>query len=384
VAIAHSLLADHCVGGVSTVYRRLYDHLTAAGIEVVTISPNPCGWNPAHIVVPAEEPYARSRRVAAVLDDVAPDVAECSSWEFELLDYARRPLSDRCPVIVRSEFACAEMRADALVPGERELMLRADRIIAVSESAGRSMSATYGIGSYTVLHNGVDRDAFHQAPRAGLDRVAQALAPAVLDLDPAGEHRRPAGSEARDRTDRFLAARTPLILWVGKVTYMKGWPVLQELARQLVPGVRFLVLLGHSPTFYPVGLPAGDDVLVARDVAQADLADVYRACDWVLCTSRAEGFGLAVAEAVCCGVPALLPAHLDVFGEFLEPGRDALWYSTTDEVGRLLEGPPPRPVTSGIPSWKTCADETMRIYAEEVAGRRGAAGGLAGASGPGR
>ncbi|HEX4701462.1 MAG TPA: hypothetical protein VH352_04970, partial [Pseudonocardiaceae bacterium] len=112
VVLTHRLLADNPVGGVSTVYRRLAHHLAESGVDVATISPNPCAWSPRHIVVSdSDEPMTYARSVADAVLAHGPDVAECSSWEYELLDYARRPRHQRAAVVVRCEFASADMRA---------------------------------------------------------------------------------------------------------------------------------------------------------------------------------------------------------------------------------------------------------------------------------
>ncbi|HEX4705350.1 MAG TPA: glycosyltransferase, partial [Pseudonocardiaceae bacterium] len=218
-----------------------------------------------------------------------------------------------------------------------------------------------------VIHNGVDRSVFTPAPRASVEFLASVLRRSALSLASDGSTAPLPAADAERSVHRFLADPRPLLLWVGKLTYMKGWPEFQRLVAELAQDVRFLVVLGRSPVFYPADLAPDANVLVVRDIPQADLPTVYRGADWLLSTSQAEGYGLAIAEAVCCGVPALVPADLEVVWEFLRPGADAVGFRSGADIRAVLGRPRPLPSAAHIGDWHVCADRTIGVF-EGLAG----------------
>lgn len=362
LVVPHRLLADGIVGGVATVYRELAPRLEARGIRVTTISPNECRWRDSHVVAPdIQDPHEYAAAVAHIVHRLEPTVTECSSWEFELLEYARRSRPARAPVVVRSEFAVADMHAWHLVDGEGEMLRLADRILAVSRCAAKSLLVHYGdIPVPEVVHNGVDRSLFRPGPSL---EIAPLLAPYVVDLLPDGSARPVGASEAEVRAMKFAGRDLPLLVWVGKATYMKGWPMFREITNKFAGRIRVLLILGHAPAFYPVDLPPSPTVLTVQDVPLRNMATLYSNADWYLCTSNAEGYGLAMAEAVSCGTPVLAPSALDVVWEFLEEGVDAVRYDSLNDLEHALSLPPPDPQGSRLQNWDDCADRSADVYA---------------------
>jgi glycosyltransferase involved in cell wall biosynthesis len=64
-----------------------------------------------------------------------------------------------------------------------------------------------------------------------------------------------------------------------------------------------------------------------------DVAQLYRAFDWVAMPSQSEGLGLIMQEAVMAGVP-VIASELDVFREQL---GDAGWYAPVEDVAAWRE-----------------------------------------------
>jgi D-inositol-3-phosphate glycosyltransferase len=372
IALVHRDLHRITRGGICTLYRALADQLAATGHHVTLItqtSPHPVqptGRIDVVTVPRTEDLPAHRAAVATVLDTLAPDIAECSTWEAELLTYVRRPRADRAPVVVRGDLSAATMGAVGLAADEAALCQAADATVAVSRFAAADLAAAYRIPVPPVVPNGVDRRRFH---------------PAAPHLPTTGEHLR-LGTEgqviASQPLPRLLATDTawasyfapnrapdePVRLaWVGKLTQMKGYDHLARLIPALRGRAELLLVLGHGQIHHRVELDAHDHVLTVRDLDQSDLPAVYRAADYLLSTSRWEGYGLAIAEALACGTPALLPAGLAVASELLTPHvTGATWQNETDLL-TLLDARPR--LTGALPKaydWTANARTTLTLY----------------------
>lgn len=159
------------------------------------------------------------------------------------------------------------------------------------------------------------------------------------------------------------------VLTVGTVEPRKGVECVLAAAQQL---------RGRAPTvaFTLVGTPGwGSDELIARlRIADADpevpltwreradddeLARLYRSSDVVLQPSRAEGFGLPLAEALAMGVP-VLARDLPVFREIVTD--DASYFATdADLVQALLRRLADRePSVAAHPGW-TWRDSAAKL-----------------------
>jgi hypothetical protein len=96
VAVVHRDLHQVTRGGICTLYLALADELVRAGHEIVLVTqdtPHPVLRAGVQVVtLPRTEDLAVHRAaVASAVERIAPDVAECSTWEAELLTYAQRP-----------------------------------------------------------------------------------------------------------------------------------------------------------------------------------------------------------------------------------------------------------------------------------------------------
>lgn len=370
VALVHRDLHQVTRGGICTVYRSLAAHLTDQGASVTLVtqeSPHPVRMPGVTVVsLPRTENLNVHRSaVAEALHDVAPDVVDCSTWEAETLHYLAVPRQDRAPVLVRGEFSAARLGAPDLARDERQLVHAAERVIAVSQYAARDLAQEYGVSRPLALPNGVDRERFHpgepSTPRSGcridIDASGQITSRmSIPTLLSSGETVAP-WSLTDDERSR--------IVWVGKITPMKGWDTLEAAALRLRDIATVTVLLGHSPALAPV-TPAAGLLTVLQDLDDDDVAGLYRAADWLLSTSRWEGFGLAIAEALACGTPALLPENLGTAPELLAAGGGR----TYRDIGDLAEivASPERP-SGRLPEhfdWAVNAAQSLRLYRDLV------------------
>lgn len=368
VCLVHRDLHQLTRGGICTVYRALAERLLARGHQVTLLTqqtPHPVRLPDARVVtLPRTRDLAAHRcRVALALDRLAPDVVDCSTWEAETLAYLRRPRSRRAPVVVRGDLSAATMLAARHVPAERALVRLADQVIAVSHFAARDLAAAYGVTPPQVVPNGVDRGRFHPGPitppRSGY-RVTLTDGGQVADkvklttLLDAGKYQPPSRADADGRLH---------VIWVGKTTTMKGWDRLERLIPRLRELADLTILLGHAPAYCPVHPDTlREGVTVLQDLTDDDLPGFYRGADYLLSTSRWEGFGLAIAEAFACGTPALVPADLGTAPELYVDGG-GLTYRDDDHLLQLLTARPPmRGQLPGHLDWDANAETSLRIY----------------------
>lgn len=340
ICLVHRDLHAVTRGGIGTLFRELAIRLRHHGHAVILLtqqSPSPLRLPgvTVHTLSRTDDLDTHRRHVADALTALRPDVVECSSWEAEALHYLQQPRHERVPVVVRGEVSATTMRATTLVEAEREALHAADAVTAVSDFAARDLAGAYDIPEPLVIPNGVDRDRFQPGPssppasgyRITLDRTGAVSSQAPLaELTSTGQLTPPwAAPDHR-----------PRLIWVGKVTPMKGWDRLEQIVTHLTNRVHLTVLLGHSRAFCPLTLTGDEDVTIVQDLDHPDLPGFLRAADWLLSTSRWEGFGLAIAEALACGTPALLPADLGTAPELLAEGGGRV-YEDADHLAALLD-----------------------------------------------
>lgn len=366
IVLVHRDLHAVTRGGICTLYRALAPRLRDAGHEVTLITqhtPHPVAVQGIRVLTlpRTEDLDAHRRAVAEVLVAVRPDVVEASSWEAETLHYARRPAATRAPVVVRGDLSAATMRAwPHLITTERDLLHLAGAVLAVSEFAADDLAAAYRIPRPVVVANGIDRDRFHPgrtaAPTSGYQVTLTADGTAATSGPLSGRHRLPPpwGEPGADRRR---------LVWVGKTTPMKGWDRLEHLATALAELAHTTVLLGHAPALSPITLHGTESELtILRDLDDDDLPGFYQAADFLLCTSRWEGFGLAIGEALACGTPVLLPAKLGVAPELLAAGGGHTYRGTHDLRAILTSGTKPVGALPAVFDWDRTAADTLRIY----------------------
>lgn len=139
---------------------------------------------------------------------------------------------------------------------------------------------------------------------------------------------------------------------IGRLVESKGFDTLiRAFAQSLQTRPdQLLLIIGEGParsaleaTISALGLQ--DKVLLPGHMA--NVASLYRAFDWVVIPSQAEGLGLVVQESVIAGVP-VLASNLTVFHEQL---GDAGYYIPVDDVA----------------AWAKAIDMTASLVPEEVA-----------------
>lgn len=142
------------------------------------------------------------------------------------------------------------------------------------------MASEYGDATAIVVPYGIDHDVFNASPREKNDR--------------------------------------PTVGFMYALATFKGTDVAIraiELARKQIPNLR---VVAFGETIRPLELAVPEFVEFHVQPPQAKIAELYRSCDAWLFSSRCEGFGLPILEAMACRTPVIgTPTGIapDVIGE---------------------------------------------------------------------
>jgi glycosyltransferase involved in cell wall biosynthesis len=233
-------------------------------------------------------------------------------------------------------------------PLYKQALRRAAGIITVSEASRTDLVAALGVppAQVHVTHNGVDPCFF--------------------------------------RAEAPQGPRAPYILAVGTLEPRKNLPVLLEAFRELRAEGRDLQLVLVGRQGWADSLPLGDlaaHVRLTGSVPDPELAEFYGGASCFVLPSLYEGFGLCLAEAMAAGTPAVasdIPALREIGGDcvryapprspaaFAEAIRAAL--DRREESASLAQVARERARRF---SWDTCAADTLAVYRELTAHRRG-------------
>jgi len=185
-------------------------------------------------------------------------------------------------------------------------------LAAVSSRTAEMLSKYFHRRDVSVIPNGVDANHFCPATRL-------------------------ARREAARSRWRFHAGEFVLLL-VGNDWSNKGLPVLLQAISLLndIP-VRLLVVGDDSPD--PSRELARRLGVLGRCVWEPPLADIleaYSASDTYVSPSREDSFGLPVAEAMACGLPAITSVHAGI-SSLLHDGRNAFVLNDPSDAQALAE-----------------------------------------------
>lgn len=178
--------------------------------------------------------------------------------------------------------------------------------------------------------------------------------------------------------------RAPYLLAVGAIEPRKNLPVLLDALRLLRREGRDVQLRIAGRMGWNQSLPLGDlepHVRLLGPVPDDDLPALYAGAACFVLPSLYEGFGLALAEAMAAGVPAVasaVPALREVGGEtvrYADPHdpasfAEAIRSALDDREGSQLRAAAARGRARRF-RWESCAEATLAAYREALAaGRR--------------
>lgn len=212
--------------------------------------------------------------------DVSADVIHCHDW----MTYeagVRSAKHHRIPLVMHihaTELDRTDFRPNPWIEGkERWALMKADKVIAVSNYTKNLLTSHYGIPAdrISVVHNG------HDAPVKTLSSV------------------RP--------------AKAPIVLFLGRLTTQKNpWQFLEaaKIVHDIQPQTRF-VMAGDGPMMRELvdrscALGLSDSVIFTGKVSKSEADSLYRKASCFVMPSLSEPFGLVALEAIGHGTPVVM------------------------------------------------------------------------------
>jgi glycosyltransferase involved in cell wall biosynthesis len=202
---------------------------------------------------------------------------------------------------------------------EKDVARHASVVIANSELTKRHAVDLLGVDAARVhvVYYGADAERFQPPTQEERWKARQALrvdgdAPVLAFVGALGDRRK--GFDTLFHAFEFLARSEPgwegTLLVAGTGAELEEWKRLAVAAR-LGPRIRFLGF-------------------------QADVREVLRACDGFVAPTRYEAYGLAVHEAMCMGIPAVVSRGAGVAERIPSPLHPLL-LDDPDDAGMLAE-----------------------------------------------
>lgn len=175
---------------------------------------------------------------------------------------------------------------------------KADAVVCVSRYTQQMTEQTYGRTDTHLIYDGIDTDVFSPHPDGKIDALP--------------------ASDARVK-----------LLFVGNRTRRKGFDLLPKIM-DLLPSDYVL--------YYTASFQAGVDVnphqrMIPIGTPDRDgLVAAYRSADIMLFPSRLEGFGIAPAEALACGIP-VVTTNASALPEVVDHRLSGILVDTNDVAG---------------------------------------------------
>lgn len=222
----------------------------------------------------------------------------------------------RIPGYVRTVHHLDTFGDDRLEAWQQRGVITADRVLCVSRLWKGLLREDFGIDAQQV-GNGVDTSRFRPEPDGREAELAARLGlgtgPVFLSVG---------GIEARKNSVRILEAFALLRsrLPSAQLVIAGGASLLDHGACRAA----FDAVLAREG----IGTGTGKAVVLTGVVEDSHMPALYRCADALVFPSLTEGFGLAVLEAMACGVPAVV-SRIEPFIEYLDED-DCAWADPRD------------------------------------------------------
>jgi D-inositol-3-phosphate glycosyltransferase len=289
ICFVHKDIGDIDRGGICVLFKTMIAGLVDRGWKVSCITQRKLSLPQVNtIVLPLiQDPILYSTEVSKTIGKINPDIVECSNWRFELLDYSENKLRT-AKIVVRSDPSATTLfghRLRGLVKFEKKLCVNADHVMAVSNFAKKDITKTYSISNVSVVYNGVDVSAL--------------------------------GANNQNKIPKCIVSDKINVFWCGKPTRMKGFDLLKKIINRSPDNINWILNLGDSVSEISTRGLNSKNLTIVNKLARSDQISIWKNCDVFLSTSRIEGFGLALAEALALGLPAIVNKDCRVYREFM-------------------------------------------------------------------
>lgn len=311
ICFVHKDIANIERGGVSALYKNLIKGLQeiSSSIEIYVITQNDFDFHGVTTIkAPNEKDKLKhSMNVCKILEAIHADIAECSSWGYELLEYSKSPIKT-AKIVVRLE-PTAKTLFNTLDyhKYEEELINNSDLLIAVSEFAKHDCLKNYSTNKkVVVVSNCIDIKGIQEFK-------------SVKNLTAGYRKVNDKWVEFENFPIENLLRKTSMnIFWVGKQTKMKGFDTLEKIVKNSPRNFNFIINLGWADEFvlwdnnYP-------NCSFVKGLKRDEQISLWRSMDAFLNTSRVEGFGLVILESAANKVPIVASKDCAVYEEYFDP-----------------------------------------------------------------
>jgi mannosylfructose-phosphate synthase len=155
----------------------------------------------------------------------------------------------------------------------------------------------------------------------------------------------PVSAASRNAIRSRIGFEGKVVLALGRLAHNKGYDLLIDafsLVASRIPDATLLLAVGGTQlnageqkiynelVAHAAKLGLADRVRFSGFVADADLADYYRAADTFVLSSRYEPFGMTAIEAMACGTPTVITTHGGLY-RAVTFGRHALYADALDK-----------------------------------------------------
>jgi glycosyltransferase involved in cell wall biosynthesis len=184
-----------------------------------------------------------------------------------------------------------------------------------------------------------------------------------------------------------LTAKTPLILFLGRINFKKGLdllvPAFVQVLRKL-PQAR-LAIVGPDNEGYGSRVRhwcrerrIEEKVVFVGHLEREDVKRAYVDADVFVLPSYAENFGMTIVEAMACGCPVIISDQVNIWREVmdagagivvkLDPGQiaNAICYVLENNGEAQIMGTKGRWAAQGRYAWPHIIEKLTRIYEELI------------------
>ncbi len=309
ICYVHKDISSIDRGGLCVLFKTLAKGMSRKGwkVSVITSQPFEMEGIETYLLQKTSDPYQYSREVSEALLRIKPDIAECSTWRFELLEYVNHT-NRTAKVIVRCDPTTSTLfpNLTSFDSPEQELCKKADMCIAISKFAQQDIKNKYLIKDVRLVFNGID-----EIPISSL----------VDDFLSSGERidfNRGINIPLKNTPIKYLINEDKTsVFWIGKPTFMKGFDILEHIVEESGSSFQFIINNGYSQEEVKWKKENYNKCTFIRGLAKTDQLTLFSRCNTFLSTSRREGFGIAVSEGLSLGLPVILNNECRVYKEFL-------------------------------------------------------------------